>query len=300
MPRHLKLCRSSTSPSGWACIAEFALLMGSRTASKGFFSISGMVSVFKKWFVRKAAAPTYSVPPGERVYAVGDIHGRLDLFERLISQIESDDAAREGAKTTIILLGDLVDRGPESSGVVDAAIKLSGRRQVRTLCGNHEEMFLKSLESDALMREFLRRGGRETVLSYLRDTEEYNQLSFEEVRQRLLAVLPIDHLDFLRSLEDKVVMGDYLFVHAGVRPGIGLEDQTAADMRWIREPFLSSDLPSKYCVVHGHTITSEPTEKMGRIGIDTGAYQSGRLTALGLEGDGRWFLTSSQSDTGGF
>ena len=244
------------------------------------------------WFGRKGTTPAYSLPRGQRVYAIGDIHGRLDLFEQLIAQIESDDAVREIALTTIILLGDLVDRGPDSAGVLDAAIELSARRRVRILCGNHEEMFLKSLESDAIMREFLRCGGRETALSYLRDAEEYNQLSFEEVRQRLLEAVPANHLDFLKRLEDKVIIGDYLFVHAGVRPGIDIEEQTLADLRWIREPFLSSGRASNYCVVHGHTITSEPAEHMGRIGIDTGAYQSGRLTALGLEHDARWFLTS--------
>lgn len=254
--------------------------------------------MFKNWLSRKAVSPAFSVPPGERVYAVGDIHGRLDLFERLIVEIECDDADRESAKTTIILLGDLVDRGPDSSGVLDAAIELSARRRVHILCGNHEEMFLRSLESDALMREFLHRGGRETALSYLGDADAYNQLSFEEVRQRLLEALPANHLDFLKSLEDKVIIGDYLFVHAGVRPGINIEDQTLADLRWIREPFLSSDRPSNYCVVHGHTITSEPAEHQGRIGIDTGAYQSGRLTALGLERDARWFMTSRAEGAG--
>lgn len=255
-----------------------------------------MVSVLKNWFFRRTPAPSYSIPPGERVYAVGDIHGRLDLFERLIAQVEADDAARGDANTTIILLGDLVDRGPDSSGVVEAAIRLKARRQVRILCGNHEEMFLNSLEDDARMRDFLRRGGRETALSYLQDPEQYNLLSFEEVRQRLLVALPAEHLDFLRSLEDKVVVGDYLFVHAGVRPGVGVEDQKLADLRWIREPFLSAERPSNFCVVHGHTIAAEPVVRAGRIGIDTGAYQSGRLTALGLEGEARWFLTSEETD----
>lgn len=251
-----------------------------------------MASILKKWFARAPAKPVYRIPAGERVYAVGDIHGRLDLFERLIVQVEADDKARPSANTTIILLGDLVDRGPDSAGVIDAAIKLGARRHLRTLCGNHEEMFLKCLEDDRYVRPFLSHGGRETVLSYLEDPGEYNRLTFEEVRQRLLAALPAEHRRFLENLEDKITVGDYLFVHAGVRPGVDLQDQTLADLRWIREPFLSSRPTSASCVIHGHTVTAQPDVQVGRIGIDTGAYQSGRLTALGLEGDARWFLSA--------
>lgn len=251
-----------------------------------------MTSVFKKWFNRKAVTQTYRIPPGERIYAVGDIHGRLDLFEQLILEIEADDSARNSANTTIILLGDLVDRGPESSGVVEAAIQLGSRRSVRALCGNHEEMLLKSLEDVKHMRAYLNHGGRETVLSYLKHPDEYSRLTFDELIQNLLEVLPEDHLKFFQALENKVVFGDYLFVHAGVRPGIAIDDQSLSDLRWIREPFLSSDQPCGYCVIHGHTISDEPEVRSGRIGIDTGAYQSGRLTALGLEGEERWFLST--------
>ncbi len=236
--------------------------------------------------------PRHRIPTGQRVYAVGDIHGRLDLFLRLIDKIEADDAARPSADTTIILLGDLIDRGPDSSGVIDAAIGLAQRRTLRALCGNHEEMFLKCLEDDRFVRPFLSHGGRETVLSYLRDHEEYNRLTFEEVRQRLNVAVPTEHRRFLENLEDKIVAGDYLFVHAGIRPGVELQDQSLADLRWIREPFLSSAPDSPYCIIHGHTVTAEPVVKAGRIGIDTGAYRSGRLTALGLESDEHWFLSA--------
>lgn len=256
------------------------------------FDIPAMASVFKKWFKSKAVTQNYRVPPGDRIYAVGDIHGRLDLFEQLVSEIEADDADRGGANTTIVLLGDLVDRGPASSGVVGAAIELGTRRRVRTICGNHEEMLLKSLEDVKYMRAFLSHGGRETVLSYLRNSVDYNSLSFDELFMELHSTIPQDHLNFLRDLEDKVIIGDYLFVHAGVRPGIDIGDQALADLRWIREPFLSVDHSCGYCVVHGHTISDEPEVRPGRIGIDTGAYQSGKLTALGLEGAERWFLST--------
>ena len=251
-----------------------------------------MASVFKKWFKSKAVTQTYRVPPGDRIYAVGDIHGRLDLFEQLVLEIEADDAFRGGANTTIILLGDLIDRGPASSGVVDTAIKLGARRSVRTICGNHEEMLLKSVEDVKYLRAYLNHGGRETVLSYLDKYIDYNSLNFDELFEKLRSAIPMYHLNFFRALEDKVIIGDYLFVHAGVRPGIDIGDQVLADLRWIREPFLSVDQSCGYCVVHGHTISDEPEVRPGRIGIDTGAYQSGKLTALGLEGAERWFLST--------
>lgn len=251
-----------------------------------------MASVFKKWFKSKVVPQTCRVPPGDRIYAIGDIHGRLDLFEELVFEIEADDAGRNGANTTIILLGDLIDRGPASSGVVDAAIKLGARRSVRTICGNHEEMLLKSVQDVKYLRAYLKHGGRETALSYLEKTCDYNSLDFDELFEKLRSAIPIDHLNFLRALEDKVIIGDYLFVHAGVRPGISIDDQSLADLRWIRDPFLSVDQSCGYCVVHGHTISGEPEVRSGRIGIDTGAYQSGRLTALGLEGADRWFLST--------
>lgn len=249
----------------------------------------------KNWFApkRKLAAP--AIPQGQRIYAVGDIHGQIDLFNRLVEQIEADDAARDSADTTIILLGDLVDRGPDSSGVLDAAIALGKRRHVRTLCGNHEEMFLKSLDSTAVLRDFLRRGGRETVLSYSIDEDTYNDLDFDQLRLELHKIVPERHVQFLHSLEDWIIIGDYLFVHAGIRPGVAIEDQSTQDLRWIREPFLSASPSCSYCVVHGHTISKGPEEHPGRIGIDTGAYISGRLTAIGLEADRRWFMSSSNT-----
>jgi serine/threonine protein phosphatase 1 len=254
-----------------------------------------MFLTLKKWFAPTPKLATRKIPRGQRVYAVGDVHGRVDLFRDLVDKIEADDAARGAANTTVILLGDLVDRGPDSAGVLDAAIELGTRRRVRTLCGNHEEMFLKSLESDGVLRDFLRRGGRETVLSYPIDEDTYNDLDFEQLRLELHRIVPERHLQFLRGLEDWIIVGDYLFVHAGIQPGVAIEDQSTQDLRWIREPFLSAPSSSDYCVVHGHTISEDPEERPGRIGVDTGAYMSGRLTAVGLEGDERWFLSSSSA-----
>jgi serine/threonine protein phosphatase 1 len=115
-------------------------------------------------------------------------------------------------------------------------------------------------------------------------------MTVEELQAAMAARIPSEDLDFMRSFEDMIVIGDYIFVHAGIRPGVDLDSQAPADLRWIREPFLSHVSQDRMCVVHGHTITDAPDVRQGRVGIDTGAYASGRLTAIGLEGAERWFL----------
>ncbi|MBB4611902.1 metallophosphoesterase family protein [Novosphingobium taihuense] len=236
--------------------------------------------------------PQAALPPGQRAYAIGDIHGRLDLFEQLLARIDEDDAARGSAQTTLILLGDLVDRGPDSRGVVERAMDLMATRKVRVLAGNHEEMLLGSLENEETLRHFLRHGGKETLFSYGLTLEEYSRAKLDEICGRANALIPADHVAFMRAMENQIVMGDYLFVHAGIRPGVPLDQQMVADMRWIRREFLEHGEPHSHLVVHGHTITDEPVVCPNRIGIDTGAFASGRLTALGMEGDDRWFLTA--------
>lgn len=240
------------------------------------------------------AAPVWALPPGQRVYAIGDIHGRRDLFDALVAGIEADDAARGRADTTIILLGDLVDRGPESAQMLAAARALAARRKVRVIAGNHEEMFLDSFDKDDVLREFLRHGGRETILSYNVDPDRYRELTIAETRNLLHEVIPPADVAFMRGFEDRIVIGDYLFVHAGIRPMVPLNEQTPAITRWIRREFIEYRGDHGWCVVHGHTIMNDPSITMNRIGIDTGAYMTGRLTALGLEGDKRWFLCTEE------
>jgi serine/threonine protein phosphatase 1 len=237
-----------------------------------------------------------AVPPGERVYAVGDVHGRRDLFVKLVEAIEEDDRRRGDAQTTIVLLGDLVDRGPDSSGVIAAARDLQSRRSTRIIAGNHEEMFLESLESIDTLRHFLRFGGRETVLSYPMDSGTFDSLTVEQMQQAMRLAVPAADIAFVQDFEHYIEIGDYLFVHAGIRPGVPLSEQAVRDLRWIREPFLSNGHEHGWCVVHGHTITDAPEIRHNRIGIDTGAYMSGRLTALGLEGTERWFIETGHSD----
>ena len=257
---------------------------------------SPMFKALRKLFRPQPTQPLPAIPAGQRVYAVGDVHGCSDLFEALIAAIDADDAARGPARTTIILLGDLIDRGPNSAGVIAAAQALAARRHLRALCGNHEEMFLQSFEDIEVLRAFLRYGGRETILSYPIDTVAWNAATMEEAQDMLRWAIPEDDLEFFCTFENAIVIGDYLFVHAGIAPGVPLAEQTTGDLRWMREPFLGFDGDHGHMVVHGHTIAEQVQVRRNRIGIDTGAYLLGKLTALGLEGEARWLLTASDTE----
>ena len=257
-----------------------------------------MLKMLRRLFGPGSGGPAPAIPAGSRVYAVGDVHGCLALFNMLIAAIEADDAARKGADTTIVLLGDLIDRGPDSAGVVVAARALAARRKVRLLMGNHEEMMLDALQSTEVLKHFLRYGGRETVLSYLADPAAYHLAEIDAAQALFRAAVPPEHLAFLQAMEDQIAIGDYLFVHAGVRPEVLLDQQRVADLRWIREPFLSHRNSFGPVVVHGHTITDKPEVRPNRIGIDTGAYRTGRLTALGLEGTARWLIEAVTDEQG--
>ena len=249
-------------------------------------------SLFK--FVRSRAPRGHFVPDGQRIYAIGDIHGRLDLLDRLLALIVSDDRDRGPASTAIIFLGDLIDRGPDSRKVVERAMELSaGPLKTRFLMGNHEEVFLKAISGDVrALRLLLRIGGKETVFSYGVDAHDYRKLDFEGLAAVLRARVPQAHVEFLSSFEEAIEVGDYLFVHAGIRPGVTIAQQSATDMRWIRDEFLRHRDSHGKLVVHGHSVTDQIDIQSNRIGIDTGAYASGRLTAVALEKDDRWFLST--------
>ncbi len=246
---------------------------------------------------RRADVVRPRVPAGQRVYAIGDIHGRLDLLLPLLAHIKADTGARPPLDTHIVLLGDLVDRGPYSAETLEFVISALPRfATFHCLMGNHEEAMLRALDpapdhDDNLWLKF---GGYETLASY---GVPVAMLGEELPPADVLSqYVPRKHRAFLMSLEDSIRFGDYLFVHAGVRPGVALGDQLSADMRWIRRDFLDYRGDMGAFIVHGHSITTEPDVRDNRLGIDTGAYRSGTLTALGLEGDGRWFIRSSVVD----
>ena len=162
--------------------------------------------------------------------------------------------------------------------------------------GNHEEMFLDSFTKEEVLRQFLRHGGRETILSYPVDPEVYGEATLAETQVLMRAAVPAEDLAFMHAMEDTIQLGDYLFVHAGIRPGVALEEQRSGDLRWIREPFVTTPEDLGFTVVYGHTIYDQVELAPSRIGIDTGAYASGRLTALGLEGTSRWLIEASAQD----
>lgn len=250
--------------------------------------------VLKRLFSGRAApaVPPRQVPDGVRVYAIGDIHGRLDLLDALMAMIDAD-ARSSTARIELVFLGDLVDRGPDSAGVVDRLLELSRERPIHVLTGNHEEIFLKALGGDReALRFFTRIGGRETILSYGVSKQQYDSTGYDELFELMVSKVPQAHVAFMRGFEDQVRIGDYLFVHAGIRPGVPLEEQALADLRWIRRTFLDDVTDHGPLVVHGHSITDEVDERANRIGIDTGAFASGRLTAMALEGAERWYLNT--------
>ena len=262
-----------------------------------------MIRLFRKVLgrtgeVRQPASAPASTPAGTRVYAVGDIHGRLDLFQSLMRAIDRDDARRGPKKTQLVLLGDLIDRGPDSAGVVAMARELAQQRDVTLIMGNHEEMLLNSYTKAGILRSFMRHGGHETLLSYGLLPETLTRADNEELQYLLTTAIPAEDRAFLAGFEKMVRVGDYVFVHAGVRPNTPLEMQTGQDCRWIREPFLSHDGDFGGVVVHGHTVTQEPELRANRIGIDTGAFTTGTLTAVGLEGTDRWLIQASEQDNG--
>ncbi|MGA7326376.1 MAG: metallophosphoesterase [Rhodomicrobium sp.] len=241
-------------------------------------------------------------PDGLRLYAVGDIHGRLDLLDALLELIVSDNAGREPKETVVVFAGDYTDRGPDSKGVVDRLIRgLPPGLSPIFLKGNHESFLLSFLQQPASGLNWLYNGGVATLLSYGLQKELVTKAlliggsRLTEASERFQARLPESHLQFFEELELYHRFGDYFFVHAGVRPGVGLEDQNEEDLLWIRDEFLNWPHDFGAVVVHGHTPVHTPEDYHNRIGIDTYAFQTGKLTAVGLEGPHRWFLSTNAS-----
>lgn len=258
-----------------------------------------MFSSIRRLFGHQAPLQSQaSVPAGTRYYAIGDIHGQYLLFEALLRAIASDDEALAPADTRIVLLGDLVDRGPESAKVIARARKLMTERPTTLLAGNHEEMFLSAFEDTGMLRHFLRHGGRETVLSYGVKRKEYDNATLEELQDIMDKVVPTEDRAFLAAFDEYHLAGDYLFVHAGIAPGVPLTEQQRHHLLWIREQFITHDAPHDYMIVHGHTISPQVDHRPNRIGIDTGAYNTGRLTALALEGTSRRIIQAVAGEDG--
>jgi serine/threonine protein phosphatase 1 len=225
-----------------------------------------------------------SLPAGLRIYAVGDIHGRLDLLGELLSRIDADLALRPAVRPVFVFLGDYIDRGPCSRETIDRLIEHRGANECVFLKGNHEQIAIKCLTDPSLFDRWMRLGGVETLVSYGVAPENLvNGKQIVELQAAFHRALPQAHFGFFRDQQTSFACGDFFFAHAGVRPRIELSRQTENDLLWIREEFLSSSEDFGKTVVHGHTPTREIEVRPNRINIDTGAFATGRLTCLVIE-----------------
>ena len=232
---------------------------------------------------------------GERVYAIGDVHGRLDLLKDVLQKLEAFDAAMPAPRSRhIILLGDLVDRGPDSAGVLKFIHNVTRKTdRMIVLQGNHEQIMLEALGgTPGALRPWLRMGGDATLRSF--GVEPNDFVSDSELISRANAAIPSEWLDWLRSLPLTARSGDYFFCHAGVRPGVPLRKQVATDLLWIREEFLSAEESHGAVIVHGHSVHPGIDIQPNRIGVDTGAYRTGVLTALYLEDTRRDVISTKE------
>jgi serine/threonine protein phosphatase 1 len=245
----------------------------------------------------RASPPAARFPDGRVGFAVGDVHGRADLLGEMLAMLEDRafDERREAGNPIVIFLGDYVDRGLHSAGVIDLLLQQRPRYYERHyLKGNHEQSMLAFLDDPLANRAWVLQGGAETLISY--GVQPPPPMGAEEqdwigVAQALRAALPPAHLEFLQGLERYVALGDYAFVHAGIDADRTLENQTDEDLYWSRDRFIASRKRFSHRVVHGHTPVDRPFADRRRIAVDTGAYASGTLTAARFEGEDVTFLS---------
>lgn len=229
-------------------------------------------------------APRARVPEGTRIYAIGDIHGRLDLLDEVLARVEADTAMHPASNAINVFLGDYVDRGPDSKRVLERLISCCVAQPTVCLMGNHEAFLREFLNNPDILSTWRRYGGLDTLLSYgLTPTMKTEAQERRKLASDLNRLLPSSHREFLSSLKRYFICGDFFFVHAGVRPGISLTEQSEDDLLWIRDDFLECKNDFGKVIVHGHTPVLEPDVRSNRINIDTGAYATGRLTCLVLE-----------------
>jgi serine/threonine protein phosphatase 1 len=228
---------------------------------------------------------TAGLPDGLRIYAVGDIHGCADLLQALLLQIDADCTLYPPSRPIVVFLGDYIDRGPASREVLDLLLGYERTKETVFLKGNHETFVQRFLSEPEILNEWRLCGGLETLVSYgLTPSINPGGTEQKKLAEKLAECIPKRHLEFLESLDLSFNCGDFLFVHAGLRPGVPIRKQTEEDLLWIREEFLSWDQPFEKFVVHGHTPVRTPDIRSNRINIDTGAFATGRLTCIVIEG----------------
>jgi serine/threonine protein phosphatase 1 len=234
---------------------------------------------------------TPRIPNGMRIYAIGDVHGRVDLLNAVFERIDATLKNHPIGQSVQVLLGDYIDRGPNSREVIDALIARKKAHAMVCLKGNHESYAVQFLSDPSVLEEWTQFGGIQTLLSYgVKPSTRSDPLSPEDVAKAFREALPASHRRFLEGLGLSFTCGDFFFTHAGVRPGIPLGQQREHDLLWIREDFLLHEEDFEKIIVHGHTPAKEPDVRSNRINIDTGAYATGRLTCLVLQADRRVFI----------
>lgn len=254
--------------------------------------------------MKRAAKHKPLAPAKSRIYAIGDVHGRLDLLDTLLGQIAADATSPATPhRRVLVLLGDLIDRGPDSQGVLERIVHLTQGRgfwrhlfkndplagfELQILKGNHEESMLQFLAGDTDGEQWRANGGTEAIKSYGLDPQQ----SPNALRAALLNALPRSHRRVLRDLKLSHIEGDYAFVHAGVKPNVPWAEQNPDDLLWIRTDFTKSNVDFGYCIVHGHSPVVSPEIRANRIAIDTKAWASGKLTCLVLEDTSQRFLST--------
>lgn len=240
---------------------------------------------------KRASAP--SLPEGMRLYAIGDIHGRLDLLRQLADKISDDLCGTTASQISAVFLGDYVDRGPQSAAVIDELVRGAFPAPIVALRGNHEDILLRFLEDESVLDSWRKFGGLDTLRSYgVPVADPMRGMGYMSAQNAFRSALPESHVAFLKRTAPSVSFGDYFFCHAGVKPGIPLERQDTKDLLWIRDEFLEYPGTFGKVVVHGHTPAPLPEQRFNRINIDTGAYATSKLTAVVLEGDQRHFLST--------
>lgn len=245
------------------------------------------------WFAKSKGAVGVgraAVPPDHFVAAVGDVHGRLDLVEALWTRIDALSRLSAARTRILVFIGDYVDRGNQSRELIDRLLQGFTGFETVFLKGNHDDTLLQFLVDPMVGEAWRNFGGLETLHSY--GITHAQDKPWAQTRSEFAAALPRAHLEFFKNLKLHFTVGDYLFVHAGLRPRVPLEQQSETDLMWIREEFLDSSVNFGRIVVHGHTPSNIPIERPNRIGIDTGAYMTDNLTALVLEGKTRRFLST--------
>jgi len=238
-----------------------------------------------KFFPNRPTKEKPRLPDGVRIYAIGDVHGCAHLLEQMLTVIDADMARRAPHRAIEVFLGDYIDRGPDSRSTLDILVARSRIRNTVFLQGNHEAYLLEVLRDPSKMPNWLQYGGLQTLMSYgLKPSLTPDKAEQAELVARLTAAMPVTHKRLLHRLRPKYSCGDFFFVHAGVRPGVPLGEQREADLLWIRDEFLESSEDFGKYIVHGHTPVREPDIRANRINIDTGAYATGNLTLLSVQG----------------